>query len=132
MLSVASYDRTYVELCRGRIAAAVEAYQAQVGGKAQPVFEHEFCKAMVMALDHYFDHRARGQEGKDGNALNEVRMLCNSFMQGDGELLTDSTIRYDPTKSALGLSIGHEIVLTAAGFARLAEAFFAEIEKRYP
>lgn len=132
MLSVASYDRTYVELCRGRIAAAVEAYQAQVVGKALPAFEHEFFKALVMALDHYFDHRARGQEGKDGNALNEVRMLCGSFMHGDGKLMADSTIKYDPAKSALGLSIGDEIVLTEAGFAKLSEAFFTQIEKRYP
>ena len=31
-------------------------------------------------------YRARTKEGKDGNPLNEVRMLCSSLMHDDGRL----------------------------------------------
>ncbi len=31
-------------------------------------------------------HVMRGKEGKDGNPLNEVRMLCNSIMENDGKM----------------------------------------------
>jgi hypothetical protein len=48
----------------------------------------------------------RNEEKKDGNPINEVSMLCNSIMEGDGALEGDSTIRYNPTRSALKLRIG--------------------------
>ncbi len=136
MLSIASYDRTYVELSRAKIDAQVDAFRAlkaEAGqAKALPAFETSFFVGLVMVLDHYFDHRARGQEGKDGNPLNEVRMICNSLMQGDGKLLNDKQIRLDPKTSVLGLKIGDEIAVDAAGFARLLDGFFVEIGKRYP
>ena len=141
MLSIARYDRTYVDVCRGKIAASVEAFEALraevlgakvLGSKALAAFEIEFFNGLVMVLDHYFDHRARAQEGKDGTALNEVRMLCNSFKQGNGKLLADKGIKYDPKRSQLGIAVGGEIAVDAAGFARLAEAFFGEIERKYP
>src|SRR5690349_13309320 len=126
MLSIASYDRTYVELCRGKIDASVEAFRAlkrEAGGaKAMAAFETEYFNGLVMVLDHYFDHRARASEGKDGNALNEVRMLCNSFMQGDGKLLPDTQIKLNPAKSVLGLAAGDRIAIDEAGFAKLADA----------
>ena len=135
MLSIARYDRTYVDVCRGKIAASVEAFEVlraeAAGAKALAEFEIEFFNGLVMVLDHYFDHRARAQEGKDGTALNEVRMLCNSFMQGNGKLLGDKGIKYDPKRAQLGIAVGDKIAIDQVGFERLAEAFFAEIEKKY-
>jgi hypothetical protein len=51
-------------------------------------------------------HRARGLEGKDGNPLNEVRMLCDSILQKDGVMTADKTIKFDPAKSVLRLQPG--------------------------
>lgn len=51
---------------------------------------------MVLALDQLFVHRARGIEGKDGNPLNEVRVLCTSIMANGGVLVKDSQIKLDP------------------------------------
>jgi hypothetical protein len=39
---------------------------------------------MVLGLDHYFLHRVRKLEGKDGNPLNEVRVICDSLTDNDG------------------------------------------------
>jgi hypothetical protein len=33
------------------------------------VFERQFFNHMMLALDHYFLHRSRNMEGKDGNPL---------------------------------------------------------------
>jgi hypothetical protein len=44
---------------------------------------------MILALDRYVNHRARGLEGKDGNSLNEVRMIGTSLSEGDGRLQAD-------------------------------------------
>ncbi len=86
---------------------------------------------MVLSLDSHFTHRARALEGKDGNPLNEVRVLCNSLVQNGGVLAADKTIRLKPAASVLGYEVGDEIRLTEAAFVRLAEAFFAEIESKY-
>ncbi|WP_421760484.1 hypothetical protein [Devosia sp.] len=135
MLSIASYKQDYVDTVRGRIGGSLEAFAAlreSVGAEAVAGIEGPYFANLVLALDHYFDHRARGQEGKDGNALNELRMLCNSLMHGDGKLVGDSQIKLDPKKSALGIAVGEPIVIGHAGFVRLAAAVFAEVEKRYP
>lgn len=86
---------------------------------------------MVLALDRYFVHRVRKLEGKDGNPLNEVRVLCDSLTDNDGVVAANPTIRMKPGESVLGLEIGDEIRLTEQGFRRLAERFLVEIESRY-
>jgi hypothetical protein len=40
----------------------------------------------VLLLDHMFVHRLSGAEGKDGNPLNEVRVLVNSLLYNGGKL----------------------------------------------
>lgn len=86
---------------------------------------------MVLTLDSYFTHRARTLEGKDGNPLNEVRVLCASLMQNAGTLADDKTIKLKPAASVLGYEVGDEINVTEADFVRLSEAFFAELESRF-
>jgi hypothetical protein len=66
---------------------------------------------MVLALDRCF------------NALNEVRVLCDSLLENDGRL-AGTTSKLDPAKSLLKCEVGDKIDLD--------EADFEEIENRYP
>jgi hypothetical protein len=135
MLARTSYPQDYVDACRVRVAAQVAAYRA-VATTASPQalgdFEGVFFNTMVLALDTYFTHRGRGQEGKDGNALNEVRLLCGSMTEHGDVMTLDKTIKWNPATSVLGYQAGDTIKLTEAAFTRLAEAYFTEIEKRFP
>ena len=81
---------------------------------------------MILVLDNLFVHRARGME-KDGNPLNEVRVLCNSLLTNKCVLLTDKTIKLDSAKSILGYGVGDDIALRETDFLRLSKAFFAEV-----
>ena len=82
---------------------------------------------MVLALDGYFRHRARNVEGKDGNPLNKVQMLCASLTQDDGKFEANRRIKWRPETTMLGYQIGDEMRLTGADFARLSKAFFADL-----
>ena len=144
MLCVNNYTQKYIGECRSRVAAQVSAYQNLVAkarnqtaaGKppvnaAITAFEPHFFNNMVLALESYFVHRARAKEKKDGNPLNEVRMLCHSMMNNRNVMCADKTIKYDPARSVLKYRIGDEIKLNEADFMRLSAAFFAELESKY-
>jgi hypothetical protein len=45
----------------------------------------------VLLLDHLFVYRLTGIEGKDGNPLNEVRVLCNSIVLNGGNCRSKSS-----------------------------------------
>jgi sulfite reductase alpha subunit-like flavoprotein len=145
MLSVSSYPAAYVDATRARIDALIAAYSKLVttardaagaqDKKLDPAiaqFEPVFFNHMVLALDNYFLHRGRNQEGKDGNALNEVRLLCSSLANGDGKLVKDRTIKMDPAKSVLKYDVGDEITLSEDDFRALVKAFLSEIRIRFP
>lgn len=68
-------------------------------------------------------------EGKDGNPLNEVRIVCDSLMNNKGILRGDKQIKLTPEKSVLKLNIGDRIRLTEAEFGRLSAAFFGELRR---
>lgn len=142
MLCVNTYSQDHVDAARASVAAHVAAYRelvaaARDGGDAgradaaTDAFEPLFFNGLVQALDTYFTHRSRGLEGKDGNPCNEVRVLCASLTAGGGVLLRDKTIRLDPSQSVLGLAPGETIAVREGDFVRLAEAFFAEVERRF-
>ena len=88
-----------------------------------------------------FVHRLSGIEGKDGNPMNEVRVLCNSILLNSGKLQVDrlpgwpnsavSGIKLAREKSVLKLKVGDEVKLTEADFVKLSKAFFAELEEKY-
>jgi hypothetical protein len=61
---------------------------------------------LTLVLDSYFVHRTRAIEGKDGNPLNEVRMLCNSILRSKGVLSADKTIKYEADTAVLKLRVG--------------------------
>ena len=115
MLAATAYPKEYLDGVRARFGAATGDYAL-----------------LVVALDRAFVHRVRKNEGKDGNALNEVRMITDSVLENGGVLAANSTIKYRPENAVLGLAVGDEIVVDADGFARLLDAFLAEIEARYP
>src|SRR6266516_3169929 len=96
-------------------------------------FEALFFNNMTLVLDRYFVHRLPGAdyEGKDGNPLNEVRIICDSLMNNDGVMRGDKQIKLTPERSVLKLNIGDPISLTDEEFERLSTAFFAELERRF-
>jgi hypothetical protein len=141
MLGVSSYPQAFVDGCRRRLEAQLRAYDellAAVDGGAAPgdglvaAFEAQFFANLVLVLDHSFMHRLRGVEGKDGNPLNEVRMLSNSLLEHDGALTAEKAIRYDAGRAVVGIAIGDRIRIDEKSFRLLADAYFAEIEKRFP
>ncbi len=101
------------------------------GGRRARAFEPTYFAALLQSLELRFVHRLRAKEGKDGNALNEVRLLAESFISNDGRLLADKQIKLDPERSVLGLNPGDDVVLRRDDFMRLVWAFFLEIETRY-
>ena len=112
MLAVSGYDKKYVDQCEARMTAQLAAYQSLVVAARTPVmlsalaqFEPPFLNNLTLALDGCFAHRTRAVEGKDGNALNEVRMLCTSILKHKGVLTADSTIKYKP--EAVGVEAAH-------------------------
>ena len=134
MLSISHYDSAYVADCRSRMERQIRTFRqvnAECATPGMREFEENTFLNMVLALDALFGHRARGQEGKTGNALNEVRMICGSLLQRSDHLLPDTTIRYDPARAVLGLTLGSRLVITAEGFERLANQFLDEIIANY-
>ena len=140
MLAVTRYPEVYVQLTASKVDEQIAAYRAlaaAVQGHARAeaalaAFAPGHFNAMLLALDHHFMHRMRGAEGKDGNPLNEVRLLGDALMEHEGVLTENKTIRYDPAKSVTGLKAGETVALDAATFERLARAYLAEIGKRFP
>src|SRR5262249_23516673 len=103
---------------RGKAGTGRSAFKSAVDA-----FGPLFFNGLVVVLDGCFVHRSRTIEGKDGNPLNEVRMLCNSILQHRGVLTADKTIKYNPSKSILKRQVGDEIKLTEADFVLLCTAF---------
>ncbi len=91
MLCVNSYTKDYINECRSRMESQLAAYKVLVTtarektsksaiNSAVDSFEPLFFNNLVVVLDGFFVHRSRTLEKKDGNPLNEVRMLCNSIL----------------------------------------------------
>ncbi len=130
MLAASTYPQDYVDDCRAAVAAQLETYDtlaATADEGALAAFAPRFFAHMTLALDAYFMHRQRGKEGKDGNAMNEVRLLCAAIMEHGAALQADKQIKLKPETSVLGLAAGDVIVLDRDGFGRLADAYFDAI-----
>jgi len=135
------YPKDYIAACRARVDANLRAYRSQVGKTPTQEFEARFFNDQVLLLDYMFVHRLSGIEGKDGNPLNEVRVLCNSILLNRGKLQVDrlpgwpnsavAGIKLPPEKSVLKLKEGDEVRLSEADFERLSKVFFAELEKKF-
>jgi len=132
MLGMKTYSQDYIDGCRARIDADLRAYRKQVGKAPSKEFEARFFNGLVLLLDYMFVHRLTGIEGKDGNLLNEVRVLCNSILLNRGKLQVDrlpgwpnsagSGITLTPERSVLKLKVGDEVKLAEADFDRPSKA----------
>ncbi|MEO7720026.1 MAG: hypothetical protein ABIY70_27875 [Capsulimonas sp.] len=134
MLSMNSYPKEYIDQCRARMEAQLAAYRLFVDTAPKAAIDALaplFFSNLVIVLESSFMHRSRTLEGKDGNPLNEVRMLCSSVLQNQGVLTADKTIKYNSAKAILKIEIGQEIELTEADFVRLSQAFFTEVEVKF-
>lgn len=144
MLGMREYDGDYIDACRSRVEtqtamfrevaqAARDHGDADLSGLegALESLESEYFNNMLLVLEGYFVHRLRGVEGKDGNALNEVRVLARSLMENGGTLMEDSQIPLDPERTVLGLKAGEPVRLTLQQYTRLSDAFFRELERRF-
>ena len=144
MLGMKENEQDYIDACRSRIESQVAVFHevaqaardhgdADVSGLegALESLEYEYFNNMLIVLDGYFVDRLRGVEGKDGNALNEVRVLVRSLMENGGTVMADPTIGLDPTRSVLRLEVGAPVTLTLQQYRRISDAFLREIESRF-
>jgi len=129
MLGVKSYSPEYVEQVRERLEADIAALNALGDGAA--AFAPTFFNNLVIVLDHHFAHRLRTVEGKDGNPLNEVRVISDSLMENGGTFTVNGAIKMKPETSVLGYAAGDEIAVDEAGFKRLANGFLTEISTKF-
>lgn len=141
MLGRKNYTKEEIAQGKAAIDQPVAAYKKLVkAGSADPkvrsaleAYEALFFNNMTLVLDRYFVHRLPGAdyEGKDGNPLNEVRIVCDSLMNNKGVMRGDKQIKLSPEKSILKLNIGDPIKLSESDFGRLSTAFFAELQRRF-
>jgi hypothetical protein len=141
VLGMKKYPKAYIAACRSRVDANLHAYDKQVGKAPSKELEARFFNDQVLLLDYMFVHRLSGIEGKDGNPLNEVRVLCNSMLLNRGKLQVEKLpgwpnsavagLTLPPEKSVLRLKVGDEVKLNRDDFVRLSNAFFDELEKKY-
>lgn len=135
MLGVSQYPQSRIDDCRKMMREQLTAYRAfaktAASEAARTRLETQLMNHLILALDRYFVHRLRGKELKDGNPLNEVRMICTSLLEHGGVFTADPTIKYKVDKSVLKLKIGDRIALTDRQFEELAEAFLADLEAKF-
>jgi hypothetical protein len=141
---MSTFSQQYIDDCRRQLDAQVAAYKVLVASGADlrgntktqfdaaiQAFEPVFFNNMVLVLENYFVHRTRAKEEKDGNPLNEVRILSTSLMTNDGKLVADRSIKLDPATSILKYRVGDVIAVREEDFGALAKAFFADLESKF-
>lgn len=141
MLGRESYTREEIDTARAMIEADLRAYRRLPDAAKTKEFEALYFNRAVLLLDYLFVHRLRAVEGKDGDPLIEVRVLCNSILLNGGRLQVETPIdwpmsagrslKLPPEKSILKLKAGDQVKLSQADFIRLSEAFFAALEEKY-
>ncbi len=128
MLARTSYPVAYIAAVQSRVEHVLKAYD-----KARPAepFAAEALLDIILGLEMAFVHRARMNEGKDGNPLNEVRLIAASVLEFGGVLTADKTIKWKPEASVTGLKMGDKIALSRQQVGALVDAFFADLAGKY-
>jgi hypothetical protein len=124
MLPRTGYDRHYVASCRESVGAAVEELRRVEAGSVA-------WNQLVVALEHWFAQRIPKVEGRDGNPLNEVRVIAESVIEHGAVMTVPRGIKLGSETSVLGFEEGEEISLDGDAFERLFDAFLAEVEEKY-
>src|SRR6266581_544898 len=139
MLGMKSYSKEYIAACRSKIDSDLAAYgRLPEAVKRVDGFESTFFNNLVLILDYLFVHRLASIDGKDGNPLNEVRVLSDSMLSNDNTMTSgtvgkssqmrfNKAIKLTPETSVLKYTVGDEIKLNEADFVLLFNAFFAEL-----
>ena len=128
MLGRANYPVAYIKAVNTRVDRVLKAFDQ---AKPAEPFASEALLDVIVGLEMAFVHRLRGQEGKDGNPLNEVRMITASVLEFGGVMTLDKTIKWKPEASATGLKNGDKIALDRKQVGKLVDAFFEELAKKY-
>ncbi len=124
MLPRTGYDRHYVAACRESVGAAVEELRRVEAGSAA-------WNQLVVALDRWFSLRNPKLEGRDGNPLNEVRVIAEAVIEHGAVMTVPKGIKLRSEDSVLGFEEGDEITLDGDAFERLFDAFLAEVEEKF-
>jgi len=124
MLLRTGYDCHYVAACRESVGAAVEEMRRVQAGSAA-------WNQLVPALDRWFSLRNPKVEGRDGNPINEVRMIAESVTEHSSVIVVPKGIKLAAETSVLGFEEGEEISLDGDAFERLFDAFLAEVEEKF-
>jgi hypothetical protein len=128
MLAVSRYAPEYIERCRDTFHATIAACGKGLSStKGEPLVTRQ----LIVALDGWFAQRTRGMEGKDGNPMNEVRLLASSITNHAGVLTLEKGLRLTAEGSVLGLSPGDRISPSLHDLAHLVDAFLDAIERTY-
>jgi hypothetical protein len=141
MLGRKSYTKEEIDTGRAMVEADLRAYGRLPDAAKTKEFEAVYFNRAVLLLDYMFVHRLRAIEGKDGNPLIEVRVLCNSILLNGGKLHVETPpewpmsagrpLKPEPEKSVLKLKAGDVVKLSEADFVRLSKAFFVALEEKY-
>lgn len=113
MLGRKNYTQTEIHTARTAIERQLAAYDrvvASTKAAAREEFDAVFFNQLLLALDRPFVHRIRPVTGKDGNALNEVEMLCDALIT-NGVLAPTKVIKLVPANSVTGIEFGASIQL---------------------
>jgi hypothetical protein len=124
MLLRTGYDRHYVAACRESVGAAAEELRRVGAGSAA-------WNQLLPALDRWFSIRNPKLEGRDGNPINEVRVIAESVTEHGAVMTIPKGIKLSPESSVLGFEPGEEISLDGDAFERLFDAFLAEVEAKF-
>ncbi len=128
MLGRKTYPREYIARCQRDIEAQIAEFN-----DLPPVtstFASRLAGHLVIVMDACFVNRLRATEGKDGNALNEVRLLAQSLMYGEA-VVDDSTVTWNTEDMVLGLTKGDDLELSISDVDKLQRAFFVAMLDRY-
>lgn len=134
MLGRSSYPTAQIAACRAemiQLCAGWRAISARSEAKVRAEAEAQVFNQMAVALEGWFVHRLRGIEGKDGNPLNEVRLLALGVTTNGGYFPSDNSIKWHAETSVTGYRAGDKIALSEAVFSRIVEAYLDAIDAKF-